>query len=189
MKAPALVMARARIAQHQIVASRLEQREAGIAQDLERILERTCALAKGEAVLAIHRTGTLAQTQPLSIDRVRQERREQEPPSVAPAGRLDPGPTARSEAARNDEAIQQRGQDLVALIDRIDRFVRDGRPALTLSLGAVGWTVEFQRTGAGEVSLSVRGPGAKDFPARAALSEALDARGIKLGALHCQAET
>ncbi len=56
-------------------------------------------------------------------------------------------------------------QELVALIDRIDRFVRDGRPALSLSLGRVGWTVQLERSGAGDAPLPSRSVGVRSSPA------------------------
>ena len=191
VRAPGAILAQRRLTHVQQVQARLAQREAGLGQDLDRILERTVALMRLEL-------GALPRSlpQPPGIelrpgDPGSSERRSPElPTSGLPAPTLqDPGAGRIQAPLQPEQAIQEKGQALVALIDRIDRFVRDGRPALSLSLGRVGWTVQLERSGAGEVSLTVGGPGASDFPERALLDEALAARGLRLGGLRRQAHT
>jgi len=193
--APAAVLSRERVAQHQVVSLRLERREAGLALDLERLLERTVALVKGATDLAPPAPGLGMEAVPIRIGESpggaapAAERRESEWSAASfRANRIEAGVTP-SAAAESAVAAEVRGRALVALIDRIDRFVREGRPALSLSLGVVGWTVEVARTGNQEVSITVRGPGARDFPGRERLDRALDARGLRLGELRLRAET
>ncbi len=78
-----------------------------------------------------------------------------------------------------------RAEAALALIERIDVFVKSQRPALSMSLrGHLDATVEVERTGPREVALRVhgrRGPVAAEELGR--LREALEARGLRLSAL------
>ncbi|NVJ07817.1 hypothetical protein HUW63_21550 [Myxococcus sp. AM001] len=87
----------------------------------------------------------------------------------------DVNPAARAEAA-------------MALIERIEVFVKSQRPALSMSLrGHLDATVEVERTGPREVSLRIQGrhgPVAAEDLSR--LRDALESRGLKLSALRAE---
>ncbi|WP_141619501.1 hypothetical protein [Myxococcus sp. AB036A] len=91
----------------------------------------------------------------------------------APAEEVNPA--ARAEAA-------------MALIERIEVFVKSQRPALSMSLhGHLDATVEVERTGPREVSLRIQGrhrPVAAEDLSR--LRDALEARGLKLSSLRAE---
>ncbi|WNZ65065.1 hypothetical protein QEG98_16335 [Myxococcus sp. MxC21-1] len=84
-------------------------------------------------------------------------------------------PAARAEAA-------------MALIERIEVFVKSQRPALSMSLrGHLDATVEVERTGPREVSLRIQGrhrPVAAEDLSR--LRDALESRGLKLSSLRTE---
>ncbi|WAM29461.1 hypothetical protein [Myxococcus sp. NMCA1] len=91
----------------------------------------------------------------------------------APAEEVNPA--ARAEAA-------------MALIERIEVFVKSQRPALSMSLrGHLDATVEVERTGPREVSLRIQGrhrPVAAEDLSR--LRDALESRGLKLSSLRAE---
>jgi hypothetical protein len=73
----------------------------------------------------------------------------------------------------------------LAVVERVELFLRSQRPALALQLGGAWATrVELERTAPGEVALTVVAP--KGAPAHAELSmlrQALQARGVRLSRL------
>lgn len=96
--------------------------------------------------------------------------------TASPAPIIAPGPQA--------PAPEARVQATLALIEKLELFVKSQRPALALQLGG-DWNarVEVERTGVGEVALRIqgqRGPLASQDLTR--LREALVARGLKLSA-------
>lgn len=107
-----------------------------------------------------------------------------EPPG-GPPGTAVEGPGGTRADAPEAPAPEVRVQSTLALIEKIELFVKSHRPALALRLGGA-WDarVEVERTGAGEVALRIqghRGPLAPRELER--LREALSARGLKLSAL------
>lgn len=78
-----------------------------------------------------------------------------------------------------------RAEQAVALIERIETFVRSSRPALALTLNnSLGARVEIERLGPGQVALKLigqKGPPSADAVSR--IREELRARGLKVGAL------
>jgi hypothetical protein len=99
---------------------------------------------------------------------------------------------ARGEAATPQPAgaspggeAPARAEALLALVERIDAFVRAGRPALALEVGgALGARVELERTGPGEVALTLRPRGAPPAAAELeALRRAVEGRGLRLSRL------
>lgn len=92
-------------------------------------------------------------------------------PFPVPAG---PPPTA-----------EMRAHQAVALIERIDTFVRSQRPALALTLNnSLGARVEIEKLGPGRIALRLvgqRGPPSVDTVNR--IRDELQARGLTVGAL------
>lgn len=95
------------------------------------------------------------------------------------------GALAGSGASSENVQATTRAEAALALIERIDVFVKSQRPALSMSLrGHLDATVEVERTGPREVALRIqgrRGPVAAEELGR--LRDALEARGLKLSAL------
>jgi hypothetical protein len=77
-------------------------------------------------------------------------------------------------------------QATLELIERIEVFVKSQRPALRMSLGgALAATVEVERTGPREVALRIQGhQGPLGEAHLSRIREALEARGLRLRALH-----
>ena len=112
-----------------------------------------------------------------------------EPPHVERAANCDgksqpfradaPPPPVKSAEA------PARAEQAVALIERIETFVRSSRPALALTLNnSLGARVEIERLGPGQVALKLigqKGPPSADAVSR--IREELRARGLKVGAL------
>ncbi|WP_434380554.1 hypothetical protein [Melittangium boletus] len=112
------------------------------------------------------------------------------PPSAveAPTGAPSPGsegPAASRSAGGTDAAPSPRLQATLALIEKLEVFVKAQRPALALHLGGgFDATVEVERTGPREVALRIQGRHRPLAPADLArLREALGARGLSLSAL------
>ncbi|OJH37999.1 hypothetical protein [Cystobacter ferrugineus] len=109
-----------------------------------------------------------------------------EPPDARPTPpgtRLEgsPGPAMAGATSPGETRVQS----TLALIEKIEVFVRSQRPALALRLGgALEATVEVERTGPREVALRIqghRGPLPRENLAR--IQEELAARGLRLKAL------
>ncbi|MBF5041194.1 hypothetical protein FGE12_02260 [Aggregicoccus sp. 17bor-14] len=92
---------------------------------------------------------------------------------------------AGARKAHAQDAPEARAEAALALIERIELFVRSQRPAMALSVGgALAATVEVERTGPREVALRLTGRNGP--PAPTALTElraALEARGLRLRSL------
>lgn len=78
-----------------------------------------------------------------------------------------------------------RAEQAVALIERIETFVRSSRPALALTLNnSLGARVEIERLGKGQIALKLVGHhGPPSASTVAAIREELRARGLRVGAL------
>ncbi len=100
----------------------------------------------------------------------------------APGHALQPAPASppKAEAAPEAKAAQA-----VALIEKIERFVRSQRPGLALTLNnSLGAHVEIERIGPKEIALRLvghRGPPSAEAVSR--IREALRARGLRVAAL------
>jgi hypothetical protein len=99
---------------------------------------------------------------------------------VQPSFRIDgPPPPAKGAEA------SARAEQAVALIERIETFVRSSRPALALTLNnSLGARVEIERLGPGRVALKLTGQ--KGPPGAGVVSRIRDelrARGLEVGAL------
>ncbi len=105
------------------------------------------------------------------------------PAPLPPAGRAEQSPAALGRAQGMTPA--RRTDPLLAMVERVEAFVRAGRPGLTLTLeGGAFSRVEMERVGPKEVSLRIiRSGAAPAHRSLAALREELSARGIKLRAL------
>jgi hypothetical protein len=92
-----------------------------------------------------------------------------------------PGP----EAGKAPDQAGLRARAAVALVQRIETFVKSQRPAIALTVGGgIGARVEVERTGRNEIALKVkgtRGPPAPEDLAR--IRDELVARGLKLSSV------
>ena len=97
------------------------------------------------------------------------------------------GGTGAAAPARNPE---ERVEQAMALVERIERFVRIGRPALALTLrGGLAGRLELQRVAPGAISIrlsSARPPSRGEL---AELRQALEARGLSVRSLVTRALT
>lgn len=95
-------------------------------------------------------------------------------------------PAAQSaQAAAKDEAPEVRASQAVALIEKIETFVRSARPGLALTLNnSLGASVEIERIGPREIALKLIGHlGLPSADAVSRIRDELRARGLKVGAL------
>lgn len=115
---------------------------------------------------------------------------DRDPPHVERAANCDgkPGQPFRADATpapATPAPAPARAEQAVALIERIETFVRSARPALALTLNnSLGARVEIERLGPGRIALKLvgqRGPPSADAVSR--IREELLARGLKVGAL------
>ncbi len=94
-------------------------------------------------------------------------------------------PAAQQVAAKLEAAPEAKAAQAVALIERIEQFVRSQRPGLALTLNnSLGAHVEIERIGPKEIALKLvghRGPPTAEAVSR--IREELRARGLKVGAL------
>lgn len=93
------------------------------------------------------------------------------------------GTTAGTPVSPTDGRVER----ALALVERIERFVRSGRPSLALTLrGAPPGQVEVQRVGPGAIALrlsSTRLPSASEL---GELRQALEARGLSVRSLEAR---
>lgn len=104
------------------------------------------------------------------------------PDSRRPLAAAEPRAPAASPVSTEDRQ-GGRSAAVIALIEKIDYFVRSQRPALALTLGG-GSRVEIERTGPREVALKIKdrhGPPAAEDLGR--IREEIRARGLRLAAL------
>jgi hypothetical protein len=109
-----------------------------------------------------------------------------EPPSVAPVPH--PGaPGAGSETTPLTHASAARVERALALVKRIERFVRSGRPALAMTLrGGVAGRLEVQRVGPGAIALRLSSARPPPDGELAELRQALEARGLSVRSLEAR---
>jgi hypothetical protein len=112
------------------------------------------------------------------------------PPPQATVSPLAPAPTTpsprREEAEDSRQAFLDRSRAAMALIERIQVFVRNAqRPSLSLTLdNSLGARVEIERLGPGLVAVKLvghKGPPSPEAVGR--VREEILARGLKVGAL------
>lgn len=94
-------------------------------------------------------------------------------------------PAQSAPAAAKDEAPAVRASQAVALIEKIETFVRSARPGLALTLNnSLGASVEIERIGPREIALKLIGHlGLPSADAVSRIRDELRARGLKVGAL------
>lgn len=78
-----------------------------------------------------------------------------------------------------------RSRELMALVERIEACVRQGRPALSLELSGTGWKVDLERHALGGVVLRLQTPRHGRAPDLEALRDELHARGVIVRELSC----
>jgi hypothetical protein len=105
-----------------------------------------------------------------------------------PAGHPEDAPALRSALAApgggTETAAQSaaaRAEQIASLVERVQAFVREGRPALELELGAGNIAaVAITRVGEGAVSLRIRSRGATRPEAEQEIRRALAERGLEV---------
>jgi hypothetical protein len=109
-------------------------------------------------------------------------------PPPTPTGELatvHPIRTAAPQPSRAEATPEAKASQAVALIEKIETFVRSQRPGLALTLNnSLGASVEIERIGPREIALKLvghMGPPSADAVSR--IRDELRARGLKVGAL------
>ena len=114
--------------------------------------------------------------------------RSDSPTASAPLASLAEGRSAAAGTGPVSETPVAQVESTLALIEKIEVFVKSQRPALGLSLrGSLDATVEVERTGPREVALRIQGrhgPVPTEDVAR--LRDALEARGLRLSVLRAE---
>ncbi|WP_233582662.1 hypothetical protein [Corallococcus sp. CA053C] len=114
--------------------------------------------------------------------------RTDSPAGSAPLAAVTEGRGAANGAGPASSTPVAQVESTLALIEKIEVFVKSQRPALGLSLrGSLDATVEVERTGPREVALRIQGrhgPVPTEDVAR--LRDALEARGLRLSVLRAE---
>ena len=106
-----------------------------------------------------------------------------QPPGAVPGVTAAPAPAGAGELASPPAQVEA----ALALVERVETFLRSGRPGLAFHLGGgAGQSVELERVGPRRVSVSLRGGALGPADARRLRSE-LGARGITLARLDMHA--
>jgi len=167
-----------------------EARSEGLLGALEQVLERSASLERWDR----SRQETLREPRPADRCATFSGPPLPGPPpfdmaATEPRGRADlqassagGGPTQASGPAASPAP---RSQQLLALVERIEACVREGRPALSLELAGTGWAVDLERHALGGVVLRLQTPPHGKAPDLEALRQELRARGVTLRELSC----
>jgi|GEM_PF-5942241 len=104
------------------------------------------------------------------------EAAKKEPQERSPdAGASPPKPDLAPSKAEQVPEVSS----VMALIEKVEVFVRSNRPTLSLSLGGtLSGQMEIEKVGPGKVALTLRGSGRKDPGAPERIRQALAARGL-----------
>jgi hypothetical protein len=107
-------------------------------------------------------------------------------PCAAPETVLPGAPltAAHGSSGAATAPAENRVERAMALVERIERFVRSGRPALALTLrGRLPGRLEVERVAPGAVALRLSSPRAPSGRALDELRQALEARGLTVRSL------
>lgn len=111
------------------------------------------------------------------------------PPANAPAREMLPqqpiAASAGQQTAKPEATPETKAAQAVALIEKIERFVKSQRPGLAITLNnSLGAHVEIERIGPKQIALKLVGKNGPPSPeAVSRIREELNARGLKVGAL------
>jgi hypothetical protein len=106
-----------------------------------------------------------------------------QPTAPGPAAAGVAGTTAGAPVSPADGRVER----ALALVERIERFVRSGRPSLALTLrGALPGQVEVQRVGPGAIALRLSSARLPSASALGELRQALEARGLSVRSLEAR---
>ena len=144
-----------------------------------------------ELLRAALRTEVLTRSEPPSSPRAAL------PPAreAGSAGRSSPAEgvasvTGATGAAAPPSIPEQRIERAMALVERIERFVRSGRPALALTLnGDLAGRLELQRVAPGAISIRLSSARPPSSDALGELRQALEARGLSVRSLETRSVT
>jgi len=163
--------ARRRIADGVTASEQASSRLEGRTMDLLRAAVRAEALARSEPAATTGASGARGVDSEHGAHPSRTERQET---LVAPgAGVAGPGPLPE---ARVEQAM--------ALVERIEHFVRSGRAALALTLrGSLPGRLELQQAGRGAISIRLSSPRPPSRSELGELRQALEARGLSIRSL------
>ena len=90
-------------------------------------------------------------------------------------------------ASASPPAAEGRVERALALVERIERFVRSGRPSLALTLrGDIPGHLEVQRVAPGAIALRLSSARAPSTAELGALRQALEARGLEVRTLEAR---
>lgn len=177
-RAPGELRGLARLQMDVSARQRLDDGRTASAQATGRLETRTAELLR--AALRTEetaRTEHAARVRPTSADAHVPQSKDAPGVTAAPGNVGAPAGAAQAEA-------EGRVQRALALVERIERFVRSGRPSLALTLrGTVPGRLEVQRVAPGAVALrlsSARPPSASEL---GELRHALEARGLSVRSL------
>jgi len=105
-------------------------------------------------------------------------------PVERPPGGQDFPPVAASAGTTARPASSERTERALALVERIERLVRSGRPALALTLrDGIPGRLEVQRLAPGTISLRLSSPRLPSSTELGALCQALEERGLSVRSL------
>jgi hypothetical protein len=181
--------ATSRVAAHATTARQLQRARAGHAAEAHRLVSASAEARSNHLARASAEEGQDQLRQRLA-ERLeaappRPDRQPPAPGGSAPApvtaggapAPVQPDPERAPPASRVESALR--------LVERIEVFLRSGRPQLELSVGgALGAEVLLERTGPGEVAVTIRGRRGPPPPAELSrVREHLRARGLKLSSL------
>jgi hypothetical protein len=121
----------------------------------------------------------------LAAREMKREEPREEPPPKAPTGEPARPPPACPGRPAEDRPTASRAEAALRLVERIEVFLQSGRPRLELSVGgAFQAAVLLERTGPGQVAVTIRGRRGPPPPGDLArVRQHLEARGLKLSAL------
>lgn len=164
------------------VQERVEQRVEGLEANREKLQSRALELIRAE----LNREHLAARQDAVAPPPVSPARDGAERNATKDAGTEEVSSVsgASSQRAAATEQAQADPTSAIELVERIELFVRSSRPGLALDLQGPFARVEVERTGKGQVALTVQGRGGPpDVAALRRLRDELQLRGIEVSAL------
>lgn len=165
---------------------------ARVEQEVQRLVDSRAAHVKTAVQQVEHRTDALVQADEQRTERqvrtlVKALLTEFKPLPIEPTPSLVLAVPAQLEPRAVDASPGQhelRAHDTLKLIDRIEIFVRSGRPGLSMNLDStLASKVEIERVGAQAVALTVVAQCPPHPETLARLRHALKARGLRIASL------
>ena len=144
-----------------------------------RTAELLCAALRTEEAARAKHGVRLSSATP---EAVASDMREPQPTGVS----ASPGIAGTTASAPT--STEGRVERVLALVERIERFVRSGRPSLALTLrGGLPGRLEVQRVAPGAIALRLSSPRVPSASELGELRQALEARGLSVRSLETRA--